>query len=234
MDDRFMYQIHPRKPIVNLIPGKGIRKPMGIKLTKEEVKKCIAYGPVYRSFPSIPPIRVTGSNLDSLHVTEEEYLNRDKKEAVPSNSTENAVEEPKHEVNIPEDPKTELLTEEKAEEKQEEEPIIVPVEPGPVIIEEKDPEKKIEEMKTKEVVFDSEAIPVEENLSEAEDEIEPTEQIAVGVVEPQEVSEDLVEDEEIEDEDEEEEGDDTEVIAPVAPNGSLQPQAPHKKKKKRH
>ena len=258
MDDRFMYQIRPRKPIVNLIPGKGIRKPMSIKLTKEEVKKCIGYGPVYRAFPSIPPIRVTGSNLDSLHVTEEEYLNKDKKEVKPSNSTEKVVEEPKQEVVVPEEPKTEPLTEEKLEEKHEEEPIPVPVEPGPVIIDEKDPEKKIEEMKAKEVVFDSEAVPEEKEEEpepipvplepgpviikpeEKEEEpipvpvepgpviVEPEAPVAIGVVEPQDVVE-----EESEEEDDEEE-DEVEPLGPVSHNGSLQPQQPRKKKKHKH
>lgn len=271
MDDRFMYQIRPRKPIVNLIPGKGIRKPMSIKLTKEEVKKCIGYGPVYRAFPSIPPIRVTGSNLDSLHVSEEEYLNKDKKEVKPSNSTEKVVEEQKQEVIIPEEPKTEPLTEEKVEEHEEKpipvpvepgpvilepekkeenpEPVPVLVEPGPVIIEEKDPEKKIEEMKTKEVVFDSEAIPVEEekeeepipvpvepgpvivNPEEKEEEpipvpVEPG-PVIVGVVEPQDAPEE-------EDDEEEEEEETEQPLGPINANGSLQPQSPHRKKKKRH
>ena len=188
MDDRFMYQIRPRKPIVNLIPGKGIRKPMSIKLTKEEVKKCIGYGPVYRAFPSIPPIRVTGSNLDSLHVTEEEYLNKDKKEVKPSNSTEKVVEEPKQEVVVPEEPKTEAPTEEKHIEAKvitNEDGVptqidyVVEEGPGPQTIKEADPIsqkvaelksqeellKKMEEMQTKGVVF--------EGPTEEEEEPEP-------------------------------------------------------------
>ena len=276
MDDRFMYQIRPRKPIVNLIPGKGIRKPMSIKLTKEEVKKCIGYGPVYRAFPSIPPIRVTGSNLDSLHVTEEEYLNKDKKEVKPYNSTEKVVEEPKQEVVIPEEPKTEAPTEKKHIEAKvitNEDGVptqidyVVEEGPGPQTIKEADPIsqkvaelksqeellKKMEEMQTKGVVFEGpteeeeepepipvplEPGPVIINPEEKEEKpipvpvepgpviIEPEAPVAVGVVEPQ----DVVEEEE-DDEDEEEE---VESLAPVSPNGSLQPQQPRKKKKHKH
>lgn len=114
--ERFLYHIHPRRPIVGIIPGKGIRKPMAMKLTKEEVRKCMNFGPVYRAFPTIPPIRVTGSLLDSLHVTEDEYLS--KKDTTPVNYTENAVEEQIQESVAPEEPKTEAPTEEIIEEKQ--------------------------------------------------------------------------------------------------------------------
>lgn len=271
MDDRFMYQIRPRKPIVNLIPGKGIRKPMSIKLTKEEVKKCIGYGPVYRAFPSIPPIRVTGSNLDSLHVTEEEYLNKDKKEVKPSNSTEKTVEEPKQEVVVPEEPKTEAPTEEKHIEAKvitNEDGVptqidyVVEEGPGPQTIKEADPIsqkvaelksqeellKKMEEMQTKEVVFEGPTeeeefepipVPVEPGpvLPEPEEKeekpvpvpVEPEAPVPVGVVEPQEVVE-----EESEEEDDEEEEDEVEPLGPVSPNGNLQPQQPRKKKKHKH
>ena len=255
MDDRFMYQIRPRKPIVNLIPGKGIRKPMSIKLTKEEVKKCIGYGPVYRAFPSIPPIRVTGSNLDSLHVTEEEYLNKDKKEVKPSNSTEKVVEEPKQEVVVPEEPKTEPLTEEKHIEAKvitNEDGVATQIEyvveegPGPQTIKEADPIsqkvaelksqeellKKMEKMKAKEVVFDSETVPEEKEeepipvpVEPGPVIIEPEAPVAVGVVEPQDVIE--------ESEEEDDEEDEVEPLGPVSP-GSLQPQQPKKKKKHKH
>ena len=243
MDDRFMYQIRPRKPIVNLIPGKGIRKPMSIKLTKEEVKKCITYGPVYRAFPSIPPIRVTGSNLDSLHVTEEEYLNKDKKETKPSDTAEKPVEEPIQETVVPEEPNTEPLTEEVTEERpvfhvdepeeKEPEPIPVPVEPGPVIIEEKKEEVKEEEPEPVPVPVEPGPVIPEEEPKEEEPIpvpvepgpviVEPEEPVAVGVVEAQE---------EVEDEEDEEEDDEEEEVAPLGPvtNGQLQPQQPRKKK----
>ena len=255
MDDRFMYQIRPRKPIVNLIPGKGIRKPMSIKLTKEEVKKCIGYGPVYRAFPSIPPIRVTGSNLDSLHVSEEEYLNKDKKEIKQSNSTEKVVEEPIQEVVVPEEPKIEAPTEEKHIEAKvitNEDGVATQIEyvveegPGPQTIKEADPIsqkvaelksqeellKKMEEMQTKEVVFEGpteEEEPIPIPLEPGPVIIEPEAPVIVGVVEPQDVIE-----EESEEEDDEEEEDEVEPLGPVSPDGSLQPQQPRKKKKHKH
>ena len=110
--ERYMYSIYPYRTITNLIPGQGIRKPQSLKLTKDEVMKCIACGPVYRLFPGKPPVRVTGSNLDSLHVSSLEK----EKEEVPSNHTENVVEEANSEVEAPEDPKTEAPTEEILEE----------------------------------------------------------------------------------------------------------------------
>ena len=67
MNERYTYQIFPRRPIKNLIPKKGIRKPCALQLTKEEVKICMASGPVYRCIPGKAPVRVTGSNLDELH-----------------------------------------------------------------------------------------------------------------------------------------------------------------------
>ena len=113
--ERYMYSIYPYRTITNLIPGQGIRKPQSLKLTKDEVMKCIACGPVFRLFPGKPPIRVTGSNLDSLHVSSLEK----EKEEVPSNYTETAPEEAKSEVEVPEEPKTEAPTEVIEEEKQE-------------------------------------------------------------------------------------------------------------------
>ena len=191
MDDRFMYQIRPRKPIVNLIPGKGIRKPMSIKLTKEEVKKCITYGPVYRAFPSIPPIRVTGSNLDSLHVTEEEYLNKDKKDNIkPSDTMEKPIEEPSQETIVPEEPKTEPLTEEVTEERpvfhvdepeeKDPEPVPVPVEPGPVIVEPEEP-VAVGVVEAQEEVEDEE----DEEEDDEEEEVAPLGPVTNGQLQPQ-------------------------------------------------
>ncbi len=257
MDDRFMYQIRPRKPIINLIPGKGIRKPMSLKLTKEEVKKCISYGPDYRAFPSIPPIRVTGSNLDTLHVSEEDFLNNDKKETKPSNTTEKSIKEAIQEVVVPEEPKTEASTEEVKEEIHEEEKKYpyaytteTPLDNGKfryetTIIESKEQEERL---KKEEVEEEPEPIPVpvepgpvipEEEVKEEEPIpvpvepgpviIEPEEPVIIGVVEEPTESSEV---EEYEEDDEEEEEEDITPLGPVSNNnGQLQP---HRKKKKKH
>jgi len=72
-EDRYTYSIFPRRPIRNLVPGKSIRKACTLQLTYDEVLKCISYGPVYRILVGHAPIRVTGSNLASLHISTLEY-----------------------------------------------------------------------------------------------------------------------------------------------------------------
>lgn len=72
-EDRYTYSIFPRRPIRNLVPGKSIRKACTLQLTYDEVLKCISYGPVYRILVGYAPIRVTGSNLASLHISTLEY-----------------------------------------------------------------------------------------------------------------------------------------------------------------
>lgn len=117
--ERYMYEVRPYKPISNLIPGKTIWRAQTLKLTKEEVIKCMNNAHVYRHFPGKPLIKVTKSNLDELHVSSLEG----KKEKVPYDKTENTVEAPISEVELPEEPKTEALTDEKIEETDVETPV---------------------------------------------------------------------------------------------------------------
>ena len=65
--DRYKYSVTPFSPIKELIPGKSIRAPFSADLSMDEVFMCMKHGPVYRLFPGKDPIRVTGSNLASLH-----------------------------------------------------------------------------------------------------------------------------------------------------------------------
>jgi hypothetical protein len=65
--DRYKYSVTPFSPIKELIPGKSIRAPFSADLSMDEVFMCMKHGPVYRLFPGKDPIRVTGSNLPSLH-----------------------------------------------------------------------------------------------------------------------------------------------------------------------
>lgn len=66
--DKFRYQVTPFTPINDLIRGKSLRRPFSSDLTKEEVFICMKHGPVYRILPGQAPIRVTGSNIDQLHM----------------------------------------------------------------------------------------------------------------------------------------------------------------------
>ena len=178
--ERYTYHIHPHRTITNVIPGKGIRRPMGLKLTKEEVLKCLACGPVYRVFPGIPPVRVTGSNLDELHVSKDEYLKKDVEKEEQANRTENLVEESNQEPVDSQPTENGGLTEEKPSEKPvvgektiitdpnmpnaiididvttvavvEEAP--APVEETPVEHTEEELAEKMTDMESKEVVFE--------------------------------------------------------------------------------
>lgn len=88
INDTYTYSIYPNRPIRDLIPGKSIKRPISLQLTKDEVIHCMEYGPVYRVFPGKKPIRVIGSELDNLHKSAEDYEFA-KNEAEPNNYTEN-------------------------------------------------------------------------------------------------------------------------------------------------
>lgn len=233
--ERYTYHIHPHRTITNVIPGKGIRRPMGLKLTKEEVLKCLACGPVYRVFPGIPPVRVTGSNLNDLHVSKDEYLKKDIEKESTVNYTEKSVEPQIQEPVAPQPIKNEGLTEEKLSEKPVIEEIKESVEeiPAPVVetsIDHTEDEltDKITEMESKEIIFkgpESEIVlegpesdVVEEKIVDESIEVEAEE------MEESEYSE--------EDDDEFEEGEESISNPSNGPTISQQPY--YKKKKKRH
>ena len=75
MDKKFLYEIRPVRII--RIPGRQpIRHACSMLLTKEEVLNYMEFGAVYRK-PSnaIEPIRVTGENIDKLHVDNPDVSN---------------------------------------------------------------------------------------------------------------------------------------------------------------
>lgn len=74
-ESRFMYEIHPIKPINNLIPGRSIVTPCSMQLTKEEVLLCMKNANVWRRFGSKPMERVTIANLDQMHTPNGHLLN---------------------------------------------------------------------------------------------------------------------------------------------------------------
>ena len=92
MDDKYLYEVRPVKPIV--IPeGRSIKRPSSLLLSKEEVKEVMKKARVYRKFPdNINPVPVTGENLDELH--KENFLDE-----TPATHTEpdSVVDEPKAE-----------------------------------------------------------------------------------------------------------------------------------------
>lgn len=98
-NERFLYEIRPIKPIKDLIPGKGIKAPCSMQLTKEEVLHCMKYGSVYRNFSDsgMNPIRVTGSTIDRLHnakfISEDEWMKKIGKEIVSEQQEEESTVE---------------------------------------------------------------------------------------------------------------------------------------------
>ena len=114
-NERFLYEIRPIKPIKDLIPGKGIKAPCSMQLTKEEALHCMKYGSVYRNFSDsgMNPIRVTGSTIDRLHnakfISEDEWMKKIGKEIVSEQQEEQSTVE---ETPVEEVPVTEEVVEE--------------------------------------------------------------------------------------------------------------------------
>lgn len=78
MSERYLYSVHPRKPIKNLSNVPVIRVPKSLSLTLEDVLTCLKSAVVYRRFANENRIeRVTILNAERLHnakfMTEEEY-----------------------------------------------------------------------------------------------------------------------------------------------------------------
>ena len=125
-NERFLYEIRPIKPIKDLIPGKGIKAPCSMQLTKEEALHCMKYGSVYRNFSDsgMNPIRVTGSTIDRLHnakfISEDEWMKKIGKEIVSEQQEEESTVEETPVEEVP------VITEEVVEENTivEESPVV--------------------------------------------------------------------------------------------------------------
>ncbi len=115
MESRFRYQVTPYSPIKDLIPGQSIRRPFTSDLSKEEVLLCMKHGPVCRLFPGKLPIKVTGSNIDSLHkkAFEGDFID------LTSKDTEKSEKRVIEQHVVTEESKTEVHTEEKPVENTE-------------------------------------------------------------------------------------------------------------------
>ena len=67
MEEKFTYEVRPRIPVRNLIPGKMINRPTVVQLNKDGVKEALRHGPVFRRFDAVHIERVTLGNLDEMH-----------------------------------------------------------------------------------------------------------------------------------------------------------------------
>lgn len=171
--DRYKYSVTPFSPIRDLIPGKSIRAPFTADLDKDEVFLCMKHGPVYRLFPGKNPIKVTGSNFESLHKSKYEY--------------EEVVEEVKAEQPVYVEPEPEVVEEVPVEEKLEtvdesnpfeEVSVETPVQEEPV--EEEYVEPEVEEDTYEEEVSVEESYEQEEEYTEEVEEEEPVEETPVA------------------------------------------------------
>lgn len=69
MEERFLYEIRPVRPII--INGRRTRRACSLNLTKDEVKEYLASANVYRRFGGTDVVKVTGANLDQLHISKD-------------------------------------------------------------------------------------------------------------------------------------------------------------------
>lgn len=69
MEERFLYEIRPVRPII--INGRRTRRACSLNLTKDEVKEYLTSANVYRRFGGTDVVKVTGANLDQLHISKE-------------------------------------------------------------------------------------------------------------------------------------------------------------------
>jgi hypothetical protein len=184
MEDKYSYEVHPRIPIKNVIPGKGIFRPTVLDLTKDEVVKCLKCGPVFRNFARGNQVQVTLYNIDELHVAH--YVAPSKNKVIdPSKKTDVAgIIVPKkefvpHIIAPAKKEESEAIDEEKVDEKVTNE-----------VVE----ESVIEEEKVEEPVVEA---PVEEAV-EVVEEPEASEEEQVEEVTDEEVEESVEESEEAE------------------------------------
>lgn len=129
---KFMYSVRPRKPIVGLESVDFIRVAKSLELTKPDVLICLDKASVYRRFSNGHEEKVTKLNIDRLHndkfMTEEEFakFGKDKlsegAQKVVDTTPAKKVEEPVKEVveeEIKEDSAVEELKEEVVESEAE-------------------------------------------------------------------------------------------------------------------
>ena len=210
MSERFLYEVRPMRPIH--IPGQErSKKPFVALLTKEEVKEYMQYGPVYRKYadPNKEMVRVTGSNIDSLHHTmpEDGKPNRPVSDIIP---LEKAVEPVK--VELPkeeEEPKKSNVEESTTPVVEEVETVSMAKEDINETVETTVEETSTEDIVTEDVVNEEEPDAQEDTNDSAD--VEESEKEEVVDEETSNTTEATVEDEVVEETTEEESSNDEET-----------------------
>ena len=72
MENRFLYEIRPVRPI--MINGRMTRVACSMNLTKEEAAEYMKSANLYRRFGAGTLIKVTGANLDLVHTSKDDAL----------------------------------------------------------------------------------------------------------------------------------------------------------------
>ena len=173
MSERYLYSVHPRKPIKNLSDVAVIRAPKSLSLTLEDVLTCLKSAVVYRRFANENRIeRVTILNAERLHnakfMTEEEY---EKFLVAKAGDTKNVTVAPAAEVASEEDAKAVETTETATE--AEEEKVVVEPEVVATVSTEKEADVEKENSTTDSEVTseeDAKAVETTETATEAEEE----------------------------------------------------------------
>ena len=74
--ERFLYEVSPRRPMRGILKGRAIVTPTTLQLDYDEVLECMKYGMVHRRFTNRIE-RVLTTNIDRLHrkefISEESY-----------------------------------------------------------------------------------------------------------------------------------------------------------------
>ena len=185
---RYLYAVHPKRPIKNLGDISLIRTPKSLQLTLEEVKICLKSGSVYRRFANQNVShKVTLLNAERLHnakyMTEEEYGKLVSARLAGERGTV-VVEEPIEKEVIDDTVKEESVVETPVEEIVEE------------VIDEKEPEEVISEESNEvveEVIDDEETIDstdvekteekVEETVEQESEDVDDEEEITPSIIE---------------------------------------------------
>ncbi len=164
MAEKYLYEIHPLRPVMNPVEGRFTRRPFSAEFSVEEVKDIMTNARVYRRFPDKLEIEaVTGENLKDLH-----------RPRFDTPKVENAKDDDKQ-VMTPVEKNTEVS----AEPVKEEAPKSIP---EPAKVEETEEEVSAEQVSTSEKE-------VEENVAEevSVSEIQLSEEVLGGEVENKEI-----------------------------------------------
>lgn len=113
MATKYLYEVHPLRPVLTPIEGRYTRRPFSADFTVEEVKELMPNARVYRRFPDkMEIVPVTGANLEDLHRPkfdtidkveiakmddDKEEVGKEPKAVVPAREPAAVAEDPNHE-----------------------------------------------------------------------------------------------------------------------------------------